>query len=277
MYCPKCGTKNEDSAGFCENCGNKLTETGNDKNNSSIVKKKPSNVLVILGYIFAILSGIIGFVIGLYLYTRDDSYYKGHGKNILIIASIFIIIGIGVSAFAFQSISGLLNNPSSGQLNNPSTPQIEISSYNNDLFSINYPKTWVLNDTQSDSTFSAAYFIDPQFAADPNGVKFAGVAVIAFSKSSFTQDKIVSDLTAELTNRATNTKTTATVDGVSATQTIVEGANPQGHKSQYKIITWEKGDKIYAIACVVKGSDLGNTLDSQKANLDIFINSFKSK
>ncbi|MCC7559381.1 MAG: zinc-ribbon domain-containing protein [Methanobacterium sp.] len=27
MYCPKCGTKNQDGAVFCETCGSRLTET----------------------------------------------------------------------------------------------------------------------------------------------------------------------------------------------------------------------------------------------------------
>jgi len=121
MYCPKCGTKNPEGAVFCENCGNRLTAddiqtVSVDKNNE---KQKHSNVLVILGYILAILSGIIGAIIGLYLYTRDNSYYKVHGRNILIISVIVIIIGIGVTAFAFQSLSNQLSptsttNESSG-------------------------------------------------------------------------------------------------------------------------------------------------------------------
>ncbi|MEN6554425.1 MAG: PsbP-related protein [Methanobacterium sp.] len=238
MYCPKCGTNNQENAQFCENCGSKLTEP---KPNEPTVKKKPSN------------------------------------RNILIIVGIVIIIGIGVSAFAFQSLSNQLNTPTSNQSTTPITPQVEATQYSNDLFSVNYPKTWKLNDTQSDSTFTAAYFIDPQFAADPNPMKATGVAVIAFSKSSFTQDQIVTDMTSELKNRVTSAKTTVTVDGVSATQNIIEGDNPGGHKSQAKIITWEKGSKIYAIACIARGSDLGNTLDSQKSYLDTFINSFKSK
>jgi K+-sensing histidine kinase KdpD len=82
--------------------------------------------LVILGYIFAILGGIIGAIIGLYLYTRDDSYYKVHGRNILIIASIVIIIGIGVTAFAFQSLSSQLSTSVTNQ-----SPQSNITYVQN--------------------------------------------------------------------------------------------------------------------------------------------------
>lgn len=196
--------------------------------------------------------------------------YKVHGRNILIISVVVIIIGIGISAFAFQSISS--------QIVTPSTPQVETSQYSNDVFSLNYPKTWVINDTGSDSTGTAVYIMDTKFAADQNAMKATGVGVFALSKSSgVSQDTVVNELTNELQNRVTTQKTAVTVDGVSATQSTIEGDNSQGHKAQYKIINWEKGDKIHIIACMARGSDLGNTLESQKAKLDTIINSFKSK
>ncbi len=120
MFCNKCGTKNEKNAKFCENCGYSLTEQKEYQSNTTektyndTAEKKPSNLLVILGYIFAVLSGIIGAVIGLYLYTRNDSYKKVHGRNILVISVVFLIVGAGVAVFAWQSIptfssGGMLN------------------------------------------------------------------------------------------------------------------------------------------------------------------------
>lgn len=105
MYCPKCGTKNPEGAAFCENCGNRLIDPQAASVDRNYGEKKHSNVLVILGYIFAIISGIIGAIIGLYLYTRDDSYYKAHGRNILIIAVIIIVIGVGATAYTLYSLS----------------------------------------------------------------------------------------------------------------------------------------------------------------------------
>ena len=235
MYCPKCGTKNQDGAVFCETCGSRLTETKTTK--SAPDKKKSSSLPIIL-----------------------------------IIIGVVIIVGIGIAAYAFYFM------PQSNSSTPSITPQVETTAYSNDDFSLNYPKTWTINNSQSDSTGSAVYIIDPQFAADPNGLKVTGVGLFALSKSEgVNQDSIVDDLTNTLTNQVTTQKSTVTVDGVSATLNIVEGDNAQGHKSQYKIINWEKGDMMYIIACVVRGSDLGNTLDSQKANLDTIINSFKSK
>ncbi|MCK9152118.1 PsbP-related protein [Methanobacterium alcaliphilum] len=271
MLCPRCGTENKDNEKFCKKCSNQLAQENHE---NTRIKKKNSRLLVVLGYIFAVLSGIIGVVIGVYLYTRDNSYYKVHGRNIIIVAALVIIIGVGVSVFTFQS----LNNLSSNQLDAPTTPQIETSQYSDNVFSFNYPKTWVINDTQSDSTGNAVYILDPQFAADSNALKATAVGIIYLSESSdVNKDNLVNDLTSAITNRVTTQKTTVTVDGVSATQSIVEGDNSQGHKSQYKIINWEKEDKIYIIACLARGSDLGNTLDSQKAYFDVIINSFQSK
>ncbi len=93
MFCPKCGTKNLEDSQFCENCGIKLTNTGNQPHTYSSEANKPSILVIILGYIFAILGGLIGIVIGLYLLSKDNSSAKFHGRNIMIIAVISIILG----------------------------------------------------------------------------------------------------------------------------------------------------------------------------------------
>ena len=137
MFCPKCGTRNPEGAVFCENCGNRLIADPQasyvDRN---YVEKKHSNVLVILGYIFAIISGIIGFIIGLYLYTRDDSYYKVHGRNILIISVIMLVIAVGATAYTLHSLSN--------------QPQISIN--NNTLNETNDTQDEIVQTDQDTST-----------------------------------------------------------------------------------------------------------------------------
>lgn len=59
-----------------------------------IPAKKTSLIVLVIGYIFAISGGFIGLFIGWYLYTRDNPNAKFHGRNIIIISAISIIIGI---------------------------------------------------------------------------------------------------------------------------------------------------------------------------------------
>lgn len=58
------------------------------------VNNKPSMVLVVLGYIFAISGGLIGLFIGWHLFTKKNPNAKFHGRNITVIATISIIIGL---------------------------------------------------------------------------------------------------------------------------------------------------------------------------------------
>lgn len=112
MYCPNCGSKNKDDAQFCETCGTKLDATPADVSSSAKISQippseqtrgseanKPSTVLVVLGYIFALLGGLIGIIIGVYLYSKDNHEAKTHGRNILIIAAVMIVLGILVSGW----------------------------------------------------------------------------------------------------------------------------------------------------------------------------------
>ena len=270
MYCPKCGKKNQENAVFCEECGTELTPNKSASNKSGSNKpgpKNPSKVVVVLGYIFALLGGLIGLIIGVYLYTRDNTNAKFHGRNVIIIAAVVMILGMVVPSLYSQSLSL------------PFTNQVATQQFTNDQFSFNYPKNWTVNSSVSDTTGSMVWIMDPQYMADPNGEKVAGILVMAANNSmGYTNDGFNSLFTQQLFVSYNKTGTSSiNVDGVSATQTTYDGDNDQNHKSQAQIITWQKGDKFYVIASIVRGSDIGNTLNTQKANLDAVINSFKSK
>ncbi len=70
------------------------SETDKEPSFEVNVNKKPSRVVVVLGYIFAISGGLIGLFIGWHLYTRENPTAKFHGRNITFIAIISIIIGL---------------------------------------------------------------------------------------------------------------------------------------------------------------------------------------
>jgi transcription initiation factor IIE alpha subunit len=76
------GETNEDYDLICE-CGSKIKQA-----------KKTSLIVLVIGYIFAISGGLIGLFIGTYLYSRENPNAKFHGRNIIVIAIISIILGL---------------------------------------------------------------------------------------------------------------------------------------------------------------------------------------
>lgn len=100
MFCPNCGSEINEDDQFCQKCGTKLGTGGvnvplsSERVADSTEGKKPSIVLIVVGYIFALLGGLIGILIGAYLLSRNNSSAKFHGRNILIIAVVIMILGL---------------------------------------------------------------------------------------------------------------------------------------------------------------------------------------
>lgn len=120
MYCPECGTENNE-AEYCQQCGKNLnenvqpvTKNGTDKvtcptchaHNPAGVKKckycgewidksdapYPHTLATVLGYIFSLLGGWLGLVAAIYLLRTDNEKAKMHGKIMLGIFGIWIIL-----------------------------------------------------------------------------------------------------------------------------------------------------------------------------------------
>ena len=100
--CPLCGFKNPDEADYCVKCGTPLLFKNQMENNSVInpvVIEKPqsdvhktSRLLILLGYLFSILGGIIGLIIAIYLSTRKDPVARRHGHIQLAIFAFYVAI-----------------------------------------------------------------------------------------------------------------------------------------------------------------------------------------
>ena len=76
--------------------------------------------MIIIGYIFAILGSVLGFIFAIYLITRNDSNAKKHG----IIQLAFLIIEfavIGILIYTGQMDPNIILNPfNTTQMNNMS-------------------------------------------------------------------------------------------------------------------------------------------------------------
>lgn len=98
---------------ICDNCGNYYELSPGESAEDYELKcdcgsnlthaKKISLLVLIIGYLFAILGGIIGVLIGWYLYTRNNPHAKFHGRNMTIIAFISITLGL-IFSFSLYSL-----------------------------------------------------------------------------------------------------------------------------------------------------------------------------
>lgn len=107
--CPLCNFPNPDEADYCVKCGSPLIFKQNFENNQTsvgpiIIQKKvigdeqsyngprTSRILILLGYIFSILGGLLGLIIAIYLITRKDPVAKKHGRIQLLIFIFYLVL-----------------------------------------------------------------------------------------------------------------------------------------------------------------------------------------
>ena len=105
--CPLCGFQNPQEADYCVKCGTPLVlknQIRGENNSPIIIRKEFSNqkndykgngtnrLLIIFGYIFSILGGILGLIIAIYLSTRKDPVARKHGHIQLAIFAFYIIL-----------------------------------------------------------------------------------------------------------------------------------------------------------------------------------------
>lgn len=107
--CPLCGYENPEEADFCVKCGSPLIfkqhiETSESSFGPIIIQKRvtrdeenvptssTSRILIVLGYIFSILGGLLGLIIAIYLITRKDPVAKKHGRNQLLIFVFYLVL-----------------------------------------------------------------------------------------------------------------------------------------------------------------------------------------
>ncbi len=107
--CPLCGYSNPDEAEYCVKCGTPLILKNHvDESQTNlgpiVIKKevirdsqpqsqpRTSRLLIVLGYLFSILGGILGLIIAIYLSTRKDPVARKHGHIQLAIFVFYIAL-----------------------------------------------------------------------------------------------------------------------------------------------------------------------------------------
>lgn len=105
--CPLCGYANPDEADYCVKCGTPLIFKNQSQGNpvkpivieKQVINRTPQQPvsgfnrwLIVFGYIFSILGGLLGLIIALYLVTRKDSTSRRHGYVQLAIFGFYVVV-----------------------------------------------------------------------------------------------------------------------------------------------------------------------------------------
>lgn len=130
--CIACGYENPEEAECCVKCGMPLLFNQAFENNGPfIIKygstpkpkeepkdyKRTGNPIIVLGYIFSILGGLIGLIIALYLSTRKDPRARKHGHiqlAILIFYLVMIAIMVGTGNVNVDQLMNMTAIPELG-------------------------------------------------------------------------------------------------------------------------------------------------------------------
>ncbi len=106
--CPLCNYSNPEEAEYCVKCGSPLIFKKQFEDEQSlnpiIIQRKisedaqrinaphTSRLLILLGYIFSLLGGLLGLIIAIYLITRKDPVAKKHGRIQLAIFIFYLVL-----------------------------------------------------------------------------------------------------------------------------------------------------------------------------------------
>ena len=156
IQCPRCGKINDGSTDFCIYCGTIYNEYNGEEDDSSfffiktkgnraqavklnqmpenLSRKKSYRTLIILGYFFAILGSVLGFIFAIYLITRNDPNAKKHGMiQLVVLIAEFAIIGFLIYS-GQMDLNAILNPFNATSMNNMSQMNMTGSDNLSSLF-----------------------------------------------------------------------------------------------------------------------------------------------
>ena len=94
MFCPSCGEELPEGAKFCKNCGKDLSNLKQPDAVPVPVAENDHKIAIIIGYVLALLSPLLGCIVAVYLYTRDSENAKKHAKFVVLLAFVVWIISM---------------------------------------------------------------------------------------------------------------------------------------------------------------------------------------
>jgi len=169
----------------------------------------------------------------------------------------------------------------------PETPPVanqtvnQTSDINTKIYSaggvyFEYPESWKITTDQINGNNMQLVIQDPSSAGNPNRTQAAGFTVFKVEKDPYQtleqrKDVFVQSIKDSGANINLISSNNTDLNGINATESIYGGKGPKDELIQLKIIYFEQNNIVYILAFLTKGMDL----QSQQANFNIVLNSFK--
>ena len=117
---------------------------------------------------------------------------------------------------------------------------------------------------------------DPSSVGNPSSTELAGFTVYKVEKAQYQtlgqqKDVFIQSLKGNGANIKLASTSNVTISGINGFEEIYIGTGPQNEQLQLKLIYFEQDNIAYILAFLTKGMDL----QSQKANFDVVLKSFR--
>jgi len=98
MFCPKCGTQNQDDAGFCSKCGQSLKAQAPENAQSAA---QPQSTPQAQGNVKGALCYVLGWISGIYFLVteKNDRFLRFHALQSIIVFAIITVLYFVLSMF----------------------------------------------------------------------------------------------------------------------------------------------------------------------------------
>ena len=201
--------------------------------------------------------------------------FKGPYKKEAFAISLAILIALLV--LLVTNISTESNSPV--QQTNQSvnqTTEIPTKIYAAGGISLQYPASWNITTDEINGTNMQIVIQDPTSTSNPQSTQIAAFTILTKQNNgSETLEQRKNMFIQSFRNSGANISLTNTsktlVNGLSATEVIYNGNDPNNNTIQLKVVYFEQNDMSYILGFFTKEMDL----KSQDKNFDVIINSFK--
>ena len=198
----------------------------------------------------------------------------GPFKKEALALAIAVLIALLILVLTSGSPESTENSTQATNMNK--TPEISTKIYSAGGIYLEYPSTWKITNDEIGGKNLQLMIQDPTSASNPNSTQAVGFTVLKLEKDQYLsleqrKEAFIQSLKDSGANINVVSSNNATINGINAIEAIYEGKGPKSEVMHLKVIYFEQEGTDYILAFLTKGLDL----ESQKANLDVILNSFK--
>ncbi|MDI6723406.1 MAG: PsbP-related protein [Methanobacterium sp.] len=187
-----------------------------------------------------------------------------------------IAIAVLVTILVLILTSGGPETPAVTKTPVSKAPDIKTKIYSAGDIYLEYPETWKITTDEINNNNMQLVIQDPSSVGNPDSTKVAGFTVFKVEKDPYQtleqrKESFIQSIRESGANINLISSNNTNLNGINAVEAIYEGTGPKNEQIQLKVIYFEQNNLVYILAFLTRGMNL----QSQKANFDVVINSFK--